>query len=178
MAQQSPKSTMDDRRWTIDDRRSTMDDRRWTIDDGRSTMDDPTPQRRSLSCYRRQKCFGLHNAQSDVSRPPSCLSGNLRENPTDKKRDLMADILHTAQSCEPRSDAAPARVRSDSFSNNFRRRMGSNSLQGWAILAMLVAFTALSLSFYLDGSILWMLVFVVAMGSSIALFLKAKPMES
>ena len=56
--------------------------------------------------------------------------------------------------------------------------MGSNSLQGWAILAMLVAFTALSLSFSLDGSILWILVFVVAMGSSIALFLKAKPMES
>jgi hypothetical protein len=56
--------------------------------------------------------------------------------------------------------------------------MGSNSLQGWAILVMLVAFTALSLSFYLDGSILWILVFVVALAGSIALFLKAKPMES
>jgi hypothetical protein len=56
--------------------------------------------------------------------------------------------------------------------------MGSNSLQGWAILVMLVAFTALSLSFYLDGSLLWILVFVAALGGSIALFLKAKPMES
>ena len=55
--------------------------------------------------------------------------------------------------------------------------MGSNSLQGWAVLAILVAFTALSLSFYLGGSILWMLVFVVAVGGSIALFLKAKPLE-
>jgi hypothetical protein len=56
--------------------------------------------------------------------------------------------------------------------------MGSNSLQGWAVLAMLVAFAALSHAFYLDGSILWILVFVVALGGSIALFLKAKPMES
>ena len=56
--------------------------------------------------------------------------------------------------------------------------MGSNSLQGWAVLAMLVAFTALSLSFYFDGSILWMLVFVIALIGSISLFLKAKPLES
>ena len=56
--------------------------------------------------------------------------------------------------------------------------MGSNSLQGWAILAMLVAFTALSLAFYLDGSILWMLVFLVALVGSIALFMKAKALES
>ena len=56
--------------------------------------------------------------------------------------------------------------------------MGSNSLQGWAILAMLVGFTALSLAFYLDGSILWMLVFLVAVGGSIALFMKAKALKS
>ena len=55
--------------------------------------------------------------------------------------------------------------------------MGSNSLQGWAVLIMLAAFTALSLSFYLDGSILWLLIFVVAFAGSIAVFLKAKPLE-
>jgi hypothetical protein len=56
--------------------------------------------------------------------------------------------------------------------------MGSNSLQGWAVLVMLVAFTALSLALFQDGSLLWMLVFLVAMGGSIALFLKAKPLDS
>jgi hypothetical protein len=62
------------------------------------------------------------------------------------------------------------------FSNNFRRRMGSNSLQGWAVLAMLVAFAALSVALARD-SMLLMLVFVIALGLSIALFLKAKPLE-
>ena len=56
--------------------------------------------------------------------------------------------------------------------------MGSNSLQGWAILVMLIAFTALSVALFQDGSMLWMLVFVVALASSIALFLKAKPLEN
>lgn len=55
--------------------------------------------------------------------------------------------------------------------------MGSNSLQGWAILVMLVAFTAFSLAFR-QGSVLWMLVFVVALSFSIVLFLKAKPLEN
>jgi hypothetical protein len=55
--------------------------------------------------------------------------------------------------------------------------MGSNSTQGWAVLVMLIAFTALSLSMYYGGSILWLVIFVVALGFSIALFLKAKPLE-
>ena len=54
--------------------------------------------------------------------------------------------------------------------------MGSNSLQGWAALAMLAAFTALSVALA-RGSMLWLLVFVIALGLSIALFLKAKPLE-
>ena len=55
--------------------------------------------------------------------------------------------------------------------------MGSNSLQGWALFVMLLAFTALSVAFAHGGSLLWLLVFVVALGFSIALFLKAKPLE-
>ena len=55
--------------------------------------------------------------------------------------------------------------------------MGSNSLQGWGVLAMLVAFTALSISLFDDGSMLWLALFVVALVGSIALFLKAKPLE-
>ncbi len=56
--------------------------------------------------------------------------------------------------------------------------MGSNSLQGWAVLAMLVAFTALSIAVAHGGSIVWMLMFVIALGLSIALSLKAKPLEN
>jgi hypothetical protein len=56
--------------------------------------------------------------------------------------------------------------------------MGSNSLQGWAVLVMLVAFTAFSFAFRQGGSVLWMLVFVVALSFSIVLFLKAKPLEN
>lgn len=56
--------------------------------------------------------------------------------------------------------------------------MGSNSLQGWALLVMLFAFAAFSLAFRQGGSVLWMLVFVVALAFSIVLFLKAKPLEN
>lgn len=55
--------------------------------------------------------------------------------------------------------------------------MGSNSLQGWAVLLMLVSFTALSLSLF-QGNMLWLVIFVVALGASIAIFLKAKPLEN
>ena len=55
--------------------------------------------------------------------------------------------------------------------------MGSNSTQGWAVLVMLIAFTAFSLSMYYGGSVLWFVIFIVALGFSIALFLKAKPLE-
>ncbi len=56
--------------------------------------------------------------------------------------------------------------------------MGSNSLQGWAVLAMLVAFTALSLSMFYGGSILWLVVFVAALAFSVSLFRKAKALDT
>ena len=56
--------------------------------------------------------------------------------------------------------------------------MGSNSLQGWALAVMLIAFATLSLALFQGGSVLWLLIFVVALGFSISLFLKAKPLES
>lgn len=56
--------------------------------------------------------------------------------------------------------------------------MGSNSLQGWGVLFMLVAFTALSLSMFYGGSVLWLLMFVVSFAASIGIFLKAKALES
>ena len=55
--------------------------------------------------------------------------------------------------------------------------MGSNSTQGWGILMFLLAFTSLGGAFFAGGSILWLLVFVVCFGISVALFLKAKPLE-
>ena len=55
--------------------------------------------------------------------------------------------------------------------------MGSNSLQGWAILVFLAAFTALGVALFQDGNLVFLLVFIVALAASIALFLKAKPLE-
>ena len=55
--------------------------------------------------------------------------------------------------------------------------MGSNSTQGLATLVFLVAFTLLSLSFFHDGSLLFLALFVVALAVSIGLFLKCKPWE-
>jgi hypothetical protein len=55
--------------------------------------------------------------------------------------------------------------------------MGANSLQGQALLVFLVAFTFLGMALWQDGSLLLYLLFVVALAASIALFLKAKPLE-
>jgi hypothetical protein len=55
--------------------------------------------------------------------------------------------------------------------------MGANSLQGTALLVFLVAFTFLGLSFFYDGSPLFFLLFLVSAGASVALFLRAKPLE-
>ena len=55
--------------------------------------------------------------------------------------------------------------------------MGSNSTQALGILMFLLAFTSLSGAFFAGGSMLWLLVFVVCLGISVALFLKAKPLE-
>jgi len=55
--------------------------------------------------------------------------------------------------------------------------MGNNSMQGWAVLVLLLAFTWLSISLFQEGSIVFLLLAVVTMAGSIALFLKAKPLE-
>jgi hypothetical protein len=55
--------------------------------------------------------------------------------------------------------------------------VGNNSLQGWAVLALIVAFTFLSVSLFYEGSIVFLLLAVLTMGGAIGLFLKAKPME-
>ena len=56
--------------------------------------------------------------------------------------------------------------------------MGSNSTQGWAVLVMLIAFTALSLALFQGGSVLWLLIFVVSLAFSIMLFQKANALEN
>jgi hypothetical protein len=55
--------------------------------------------------------------------------------------------------------------------------MGANSTQGFATLLFLVAFTFFGWGLFSDGSIVLLLAFVVLLGASIALFLKAKPWE-
>ena len=56
--------------------------------------------------------------------------------------------------------------------------MGSNSLQGSALLVLLVAFTLLSISLFYGGNVVAFLLAVVTMAASIAMFLKAKGLEN
>jgi len=56
--------------------------------------------------------------------------------------------------------------------------MGSNSMQGWALLVLFLAFTFLSAGLFYDGSILFFLLAGVTMAGSIAIFLKIKPLEN
>jgi hypothetical protein len=56
--------------------------------------------------------------------------------------------------------------------------MGSNSAQGMALLVLFVAFTLLSVGMFYEGSIVFLLLGVVTLGGSIAMFLKAKPLEN
>jgi len=55
--------------------------------------------------------------------------------------------------------------------------MGNNSLQGWAVLTLMVAFTWLSISLFYEGNIVFLLLAIVTMGGSISLFRKAKVLE-
>ena len=55
--------------------------------------------------------------------------------------------------------------------------MGSNSTQGLAVLIFLVAFTFLAAALFADGSVLYLLIFLVGAAASAGLFLKAKPWE-
>ena len=56
--------------------------------------------------------------------------------------------------------------------------MGNNSMQGWAVLVLLVAFTFLSLSLFYGGSIVPLLLAVVTMAAAIAMFRKARALET
>jgi hypothetical protein len=56
--------------------------------------------------------------------------------------------------------------------------MGNNSTQGLAVLVLLVAFTLLSISMFYGGNIVALLLAVVTMGASIAMFRKAKALEN
>ena len=55
--------------------------------------------------------------------------------------------------------------------------MGANATQGTAVLIFLVAFTLLGLAFYYGANIMLILLFLIAFGASIAMFLKCKPWE-
>ena len=55
--------------------------------------------------------------------------------------------------------------------------MGAHSTQGWAVLLFLVAFTFLGWSLFAEGSLVFLLLFIVAATASVAIFLKSKPWE-
>ncbi len=55
--------------------------------------------------------------------------------------------------------------------------MGANSTQGWAVFLFLAAFMFLSWSLFADGSVVFLLLFLVTAAASVALFLKVKPLE-
>ena len=56
--------------------------------------------------------------------------------------------------------------------------MGNNSTQGWAVLVLLLAFTWLSISLFYGGNVVFLLLAVVTMAASVALFRKAKVLET
>ncbi len=55
--------------------------------------------------------------------------------------------------------------------------MGANSTQGWSVTIFLLAFTCLAGAFFSGGNILLMLLFLVGLGASLALSMKAKASE-
>lgn len=55
--------------------------------------------------------------------------------------------------------------------------MGTNSTQGLAVLLFLAAFTCLGWSLFAEGNLMLMLLFLVSLGASIALLLKAKALD-
>jgi hypothetical protein len=54
----------------------------------------------------------------------------------------------------------------------------ANSTQGLATLVFLLAFTFLGISLFEDGSVLFGLLFLVSLGASCGLFLKAKALTA
>ena len=55
--------------------------------------------------------------------------------------------------------------------------MGANPTQALAFLLFLVAFTVIGAALFAGGNALLMILGLVLLGSSIAIFLKAKPLE-
>jgi hypothetical protein len=55
--------------------------------------------------------------------------------------------------------------------------VGANSQQGVALLVFFVSFTLASIGMLREGNIVFLLLAVVTFAASIALFLKAKPLE-
>jgi hypothetical protein len=55
--------------------------------------------------------------------------------------------------------------------------MGANSQQGVALLVFLLACTCLGMALFRDGSLAFFALFLVGLAASVALFLKAKPLE-
>jgi len=55
--------------------------------------------------------------------------------------------------------------------------MGANSTQGLAILVFLAAFTCFGTAMFYDGNLLLLGLWAVLLAGSVALFLKAKPLE-
>ena len=56
--------------------------------------------------------------------------------------------------------------------------MGATSTQGIAVLLFLVGFTFLGAAMFAEGSIMYIVLFLAFVGASVAMFLKAKPMEN
>ena len=56
--------------------------------------------------------------------------------------------------------------------------MGATSTQGIAVLLFLVGFTFLGAAMFGEGSIMYIVLFLAFVGASVAMFLKAKPMEN
>ena len=55
--------------------------------------------------------------------------------------------------------------------------VGANSQQGVALLVFFVSFALASVGMLNDGNIIYLLLALVTFGASIAMFLKAKPLE-
>ena len=56
--------------------------------------------------------------------------------------------------------------------------MENNSMQGWAVLVLLLAFVSLSVSLFGGGNIVFLLLAVVIMAAAVALFRKARALEN
>jgi len=56
--------------------------------------------------------------------------------------------------------------------------MGANSQQGVALLVFILAFTFGSIGMFYDGNMIFLLLGIVTFVASVAMFMKAKPLET